>query len=879
MDPSRIRLEDDRYGLIGLAFRTQNRATYMGRDGNDHVWAIGIVVGDEDEIQTVEVDQHGAKSSRMLTPGELFEGLEILGAPGRDADIIVGTLTLLGMDLRTSSGETAREFADLMRAAADDRDWRLPLQLIGQPRELQLSAQGREIMRQTAVEIEREGHSRTTLSAANRLELSAHALDTIRRRIARKSLQAYRMHGRWYVVLDNLARSQSAEMNGSSVAPVPAAESSPAAPSPFEEATVETESELATTTRLVDEEPFSGHAEVATPRAKFYEESPAESTALEDVDMLETEIEPQEAERGSVEPVSEGTTDGDLAAFVAQQQEAPEEQESQKFILSEPGQTESPFDSAIDESLESEFVAEQLAAQEALAKHTEFTPEEHAVEEEQPLSESVNVGDQFISESVLEQFVVTEPDTSVSETKLPEQGEASWTQPISEPDETTFAESPARDEVLEGTEIASEETVGEFGRVVEADEAESTQFEKTTFDVGTGLSEPWSAGAPEPQVAELAADELGPVEPEVVAETTEDVYREADEQAFVSPVSSEESESLAPVVTHDTEGEVELTESLEEEPVASEEVMISEPTDDAESVAPTAREELQSAEDTAAETAEVSDRYAGEAEESGSLAPAVTDESEREVELTETLAGEEPSVPETVAAREQIDAPESATPADGEEIKTAEEPMAMVDTTEESDQYAGEADKILEESVISDVQVETVTAEASVLGPQKTESFPLEGKQAEDTGFGAEEIPTSGPESEPPADEAQPTAQPFSEQFAGADHALLSHLRDEVAFLRQQNQEKDRQIVAWINGAHWLQPFVDQIRALEQQVERLGESQAKRDNERINDLIAERDQLRLRLEKLEHEIESIRTTHNEADVKRRSWFRRMMGSN
>src|SRR6185437_16085098 len=127
MDPSRIRLEDDRFGLIGMSFRPQNRATFLGQKNGDFVWSIGIVIGDEDEIQTVEVDENGAKSSRMLTPGEVFEGLEILAAHGPEAYLVVGALTLLGMDLRSTGPDTALQFAELLRAAADDRGWRLPL--------------------------------------------------------------------------------------------------------------------------------------------------------------------------------------------------------------------------------------------------------------------------------------------------------------------------------------------------------------------------------------------------------------------------------------------------------------------------------------------------------------------------------------------------------------------------------------------------------------------------------------------------------------------------------------------------------------------------------------------------------------------------------
>src|SRR6185437_11029008 len=126
MDPSRIRLEDDRFGLIGAAFRPGNRAAYLGRNGDDHAWSVGIFVSPDDDIQTVEIDDHGAKSSRMLTPGELFEGLELLAAPGPEAFLIVGTFTLMGMDLSAAGAGATHDFAEILRTAADDHSWRLP---------------------------------------------------------------------------------------------------------------------------------------------------------------------------------------------------------------------------------------------------------------------------------------------------------------------------------------------------------------------------------------------------------------------------------------------------------------------------------------------------------------------------------------------------------------------------------------------------------------------------------------------------------------------------------------------------------------------------------------------------------------------------------
>ncbi len=402
MDPSRIRLEDDRFGLIGLSFRPQNRATFMGRDGDDFVWAVGIVVADEDEIQTVEIDQHGAKSSRMLTPGELFEGLEILASPGESAHVIVGTVTLLGMELRASNATSAHDFAGLLREAADDRNWRLPLHLIGQPRDLQLSAQGREILRQTATSIEQEGHARTSLSAASRLELSSQTLDSIRRRIARKSLQAYRMHGRWYVVLDNLSRSRSSDLNGTSTVGVPTQQAAPEIPSPFEEAPEQTqaEHEHAVATEIALEEPFVAPAE------------PDEPAQEETIHLQEEEIEPV-SQITEVEEPREAPTEDDLAAFVSEATEPEPEPITAELPVAEVAEPEAL---SVTEA-EPEFVAE-AADEPSMAEETPGEPEQSTTEQpvtqadEQPDS-SLNHVDKLISESVLDQFVIADAETFV----------------------------------------------------------------------------------------------------------------------------------------------------------------------------------------------------------------------------------------------------------------------------------------------------------------------------------------------------------------------------------------------------------------------------------------------------------------------------------
>jgi hypothetical protein len=807
MDPSRIRLEDDRFGLIGISFRPRNRATYVGRDGDDHVWSIGIMVGDEDEIQTVEIDEHGAKSSRMLTPGELFEGLEILAAAGTDAYLIAGTMTLLGMDLRASSSESAHEFADVLRAAADDRGWRLPLHLIGQPRDLQLSNQGRDILRQTASAIEQDLRAQTSLSAASRLELSAQALDSIRRRISRKSLQAYRMHGRWYVVLDNLARSRTAEMNGTTTVEVPPQTAAPEpSSSPFVEAPSEAEAaEHAVVAHDVrDEEQPEPHISTfeSEPRSEEAEMPSEELTA--EAAVSEPEAQPETVE---MEPPREAPTEDELAAFVSEEPQAEGEPEHDEIgtevHFEQPEVPQQPAEEATAESFTSEFAAEEPEQQE-MATHEEAEPEEVPAEPSELDGEPPQEVDQFISESVLEQFIVAGFDEATT-TGEPEEAEEPGVEQAEEP--ITAAEDVITDETPEEPDAAAvSDELAEAEPIAEATEAE----------------EPAEA---EDHVIEAPAEETPVVHAEEPSEV-EDVESVVGETTVFIPEATAETSKVS---------EEEAPASMEPEE--------------------TAREEMEPSATSAVE------ETAGEEE-------AAVEEPEILVAAAESSEIQQ----EGVEVEEEAPAPPVADEAD-----VLEEPVSA-ETGEQAEPQGEEAEDV-------DIGPSETEAEDDALVAEAEEPVAVVGEEAEDVDVTGEEPTTEEAEQEPlEAEEAagadsEQVEEPIQSPGLGEDDLdLLVHLRDEVAFLRQQGQEKDRQIVAWINGAQWLQPFVDQIRALEQQVERLGELQAKRDGERISDLVSERNLLRDRLAMLEEEIESARGKSTSVETNRRSWFRRMMGS-
>ncbi len=798
MDPSRIQLEDDRFGLIGVSFRPQNRATFVGADNGDYVWSIGVVVGEDDEIQTVEIDENGAKSSRMLTPGELFEGLQILGRHGPESFLIVGALTLLGMDLRASNDETAHQFAEVLRAAADDRSWRLPLHLIGQPRDLQLSTQGRDILRQTASALEREGHARTSLSAAQRLELSASALDSIRRRIARKSLQAYRMHGRWYVVLDNLTRSRASEQNGTHDATVPTAP--PAAPSlsPFEEMPEHaTEAETTAASESEAAEPFVTVEEESADQAD--QAAAVEEEAITEADVSATEQ-------------SEHPTEDDLAAFVSEEPEVEPQVETPAAAEVESEPEEEPLAAEAvaadelegpeisDEMLASEAAAEEQAARDELAREAGLgAPPTFEPESEQPEPEPVpGAIDQLISESVMEQFLVVEIDTFIRE--LHPAGE--------QPSTEEAAAQPAAEEAP-----AQEPTVEAESEAVAAAETMDAEAE-TEIEA-------------EPEQESLHDEEPG--EEEIILTADEDAVRP--EGVAAEADATEEIESAEGKLETATEEAVDSVVAGPSDDVEAESV-VSETTKSAEEgdTEPLTPEPLDESGEPVAEMIE--------SDEAAPAVPAPIDEESAGVIEEPVVAGPEEAPAELVAEPEQaVESDETVA-----EVGDSEEAV-------ESDEVAAEAEE----------SAESIESEEMVAGAGEPE------ERIEGEAFAEETV----------EEEAQETSEAQRRPLTAEEIDLLGHLREEVAFLRQQGQEKDRQIVAWINGGQWLQPFVDQIHSLEQQIERLGDQQTKRDNERIADLASERDRLRERLAQLESEITAARTPDPNA---RRSWFRRMMGS-
>ncbi len=262
----------------------------------------------------------------------------------------------------------------------------------------------------------------------------------------------------------------------------------------------------------------------------------------------------------------------------------------------------------------------------------------------------------------------------------------------------------------------------------------------------------------------------------------------------------------------------------------------------------------------------------------------ITDESEAAPEPPAPEESQSPQEPVFAAAEAEEhvvlasaeEAEAVAEPSESEDLLEAEaetEPAPPVSDEAEVVEAEAEPEEATEQAEVVEIAAEAEASEETSEETPEPEGQP-EAEEAEDVEFAAQA--DAGEEAREEAPEAEEAFA--SSGFVGPDLNLLTHLRTEVDFLRQQGQEKDRQIVAWINGAQWLQPFVDQIRSLEHQVERLGELQAKRDGDRISDLMSERDSLRQRLESLETEIMEARSAQNAADANRRSWFRRMMSS-
>jgi hypothetical protein len=1021
MDPSRIRLEDDRFGLIGASFRPGNRAEYIGRSGEDHAWSVGIYVGAEDDIQTVEIDDHGAKSSRMLTNGELFEGLEVLALPGPEAFLLVGTFTLMGMELTAAGNGTPHDFAEILRAAADDHSWRLPLHLVGHPRDLQLSVQGRDILRQTAAALEDAGHAMTSLSAARRLELSEQALDSVRRRVSRKSLQAYRMHGRWYVVLDNLARSRAAaeaplasespveEVSPDAAAPVqsdeaiaPMTEAEPelvveeeesaaeavaveteAAPEPvvyeevaepesdavIDEQPIETVSEdaaavddLAEFAEPETEEPAAAAEEVAdsepitepsveyvtsesspeveedetplvaedlattvageslTDAAQGYE--PVIDEGAEDVaaETSEAEASAEASSDDATELISESETEPDISTGTADDYRAAASSVpvSSESMVDE--ETVEPETIGEDISAEStELAAEQIDTEELeeetpIAAEADVDDAQAAVEEirseeavaeadEIPVEEAAETADETTAEfepevdqaPIMDDQMLVEPDFTVEAEPAfeaeaaSENSDAELTEPEAElaaEDASTESTLTSTDSVVDDAEFAADEPMTEGDVLDSASDDEiaagESEADATAADVERDVEET----LPETDVDEEGITEVAPIDEVVVA--TEVLVEtvvvtempdtvQSEEEILANEIGELASEVEAPetsvdeiLATEQATGiasaqhreeaaadsdTVEPSESIEAEPIEQSDELISESTSEPATTEVEASPDVSDAaaaidDDTGPEagvTVERSDELIGE-----SVAP--------QANVTEFLdeAGE-PVIEDVELPSAPDSSDEMETHADDSFDDVSDAAGATRDADEELiDQGADSAESDADANTGSAAYVDDAAAnDASVSGGQSTTTFFANAKAAH-------RETTSAP---------QPSATP-------ADVDLSTHLRGEVAYLRQQSREKDRQIGVWGEGAKWLQPFVDQIRSLEKQVERLGELQVQRDNDRIADLMSERDLLRERLATLETEIMAAQSTDNQSPkpIHRRSWFQRMMGS-
>ena len=96
MAPARISLADDRRGLSGLAFRSGNRLTYLGSDGEARDWRVELLVAPTDELQLVETAESRAKP----VLGELFDALELISRPGRQTHAVTADFALTGASWR-----------------------------------------------------------------------------------------------------------------------------------------------------------------------------------------------------------------------------------------------------------------------------------------------------------------------------------------------------------------------------------------------------------------------------------------------------------------------------------------------------------------------------------------------------------------------------------------------------------------------------------------------------------------------------------------------------------------------------------------------------------------------------------------------------------
>jgi hypothetical protein len=463
-------------------------------------------------------------------------------------------------------------------------------------------------------------------------------------------------------------------------------------------------------------------------------------------------------------------------------------------------------------------VAEATA--ETVEPVSETVAEDEAVTVESPaevaaMVEAEPLADEGATEPIVDEVVADAAPVDEAAVAAEPTTEGEETVEPEAPVETTMPDTIQSEEELLAVEIG--ELAIETDAVVPgADESAVTELEA---DMVAVADEPQ---VEEPVAGEEVADSATSVEAEPVEQSDQLISESTSERAMATDVAPDVSDVAAAVEPEDSAAEG--AESIE----GSDELI-------AETIAPQAQ------------TTEFLDEQ-GE--------PVIeTDASVDAAKQTEEL---EPQAPETADLEFAESGVEESSAA-----HDAAEPLVDVAAVEETP----EPQVTAAEEATEPVQ-ETVSVESAPFIEEGAADAPTGGRSST-TYFADSKSGSSGKTTnEPP----RPTAAPV-------DLELSTHLRGEVAFLRQQSREKDRQIGVWGEGAKWLQPFVDQIRSLEKQVERLGDLQVQRDNERIADLVSERDSLRERLATLEERINAAQSAAPAPlAIHRRSWFQRMMGS-
>ncbi|HEU5421975.1 MAG TPA: hypothetical protein VFU72_00395, partial [Nitrolancea sp.] len=319
------------------------------------------------------------------------------------------------------------------------------------------------------------------------------------------------------------------------------------------------------------------------------------------------------------------------------------------------------------------------------------------------------------------------------------------------------------------------------------------------------------------------------------------------------------------VVTESTLPEVaEAPRETALEPPAS-----SEEATEAPAVEPPAADEQLAAAEPVAKTVEAEEPAAA-AEQSAPEEPLVAQE-EPAANEHRTVAGE----PE---AEEGADTgvPEQAVAEAGQQEQEREQELVAVGAAIAAQAQSTEAGEAPTAGPAPEAGNEELAAEAAVLGSEETAEASAE--------------PTAGPgtpseEAAPPVTEPSSTRQLFDALSAAdqpAEAELLQQLRAEIAFLRQQMREKDRQIAAWITESRRkdlsLTRLENRLRVVP------GEHGRARNGTEApastSDLLAAREQLMAPLAQRLHQLEDRLGSLEASRAPRRPapWYRRLIGS-